>query len=214
MSSIVVDIGGYGAAIAPRIFTFVRHASTTYNGLGLLNGDPRVAVGLTAPGRLAAVALAGRLGRCPLDLALHTRFARTRETLLLLLGARAVPVGLEAGFDDVAVGDLEGQPLQVYRDWRALHGPALAVPGGESRLAALARYADACARLLARRDARHVLLVVHDVPIRFLRNALLRADPLDGPVRGVGNLETLVVDEAQLGAALAVLRRRRAGLPL
>jgi broad specificity phosphatase PhoE len=90
----------------------------------------------------------------------------------------------------VAVGDLEGRPLQVYRDWRALHGPALAVPGGESRLAALTRSADACARLLARRDARHVLLVVHDVPMRFLRNALLRADPLDGPVRGVGNLSS------------------------
>ena len=54
-------------------------------------------------------------------------------------------------------------------------------PGGESRLDALARYADGCARLLARRDARCVLLVVHDVPIRFLRNALLAADPLDGP---------------------------------
>ena len=67
--------------------------------------------------------------------------------------------------------------MQVYRDWRALHGPEQPVPGGESRLGALARYADGCARLLARRDARCVLLVVHDIPIRFLRNALLRADP-------------------------------------
>jgi hypothetical protein len=54
---------------------------------------------------------------------------------------------------------------------------------------------------------------VHDVPIRFLRNALLRADPLDGPVRTVANLERLTVSEAQLGAALAVMRRRLCGLP-
>ena len=87
------------------------------------------------------------------------------------------------------------------------------MPGGESRLGALARYADGCARLLARRDARCVLAVVHDVPIRFLRNALLRADPLDGPVRTVANLERLSVSEAQLGAALAVMRRRLCGLP-
>ena len=87
------------------------------------------------------------------------------------------------------------------------------MPGGESRLAALARYADGCARLLARRDAERVLLVVHDQPIRFLRNALLGADPLDGPVRTVANLERLTVGDAQLGAALAVMRRRLCGLP-
>jgi broad specificity phosphatase PhoE len=144
----------------------------------------------------------------------YTRFTRTRETLAILLAGRAVPTAIEAGLDDVDVGELEGQALQTYRDWRAAHGPELSVPGGESRLAALARYTAALERLRARSDARHVLLVAHDVPIRFLRNALLRADPLDGPVRTVGNLEVLVVDDAQLGAALAVLRRRRAGLPL
>ena len=103
--------------------------------------------------------------------------------------------------------------MQAYRDWRAVHGPEEAVPGGESRLGALARYADGCARLLARHDARCVLLVVHDQPIRFLRNALLHADPLGGPVRAVANLECLTVGEAQLGAALGVMRRRLCGLP-
>ena len=51
------------------------------------------------------------------------------------------------------------------------------------------------------------------MPIRFLRNALLHADPLAGPVRTVANLERLTVGEAQLGAALAVMRRRLCGLP-
>ena len=67
--------------------------------------------------------------------------------------------------------------------------------------------------MLARHDARCVLLVVHDVPIRFLHNALLVADPLDGPVRTVANLERLSVGESQLAAGLAVMRRRLAGLP-
>jgi broad specificity phosphatase PhoE len=198
----------------PRSYTFVRHASSVYNGLRLLNGDPRVTVPLDAAGRAAAAAQAPRFARCPFDLALHTRFARTRETLTILLGARHdVRVAIEAGFDDVDVGEFEGQGLQAYRDWRAVHGPAEAVRGGESRLGALTRYSDGCARLLARHDAARVLLVVHDVPIRFLHNALLRADPLDGPVRIVANLERLTVSEAQLGAALAVMRRRLCGLP-
>jgi broad specificity phosphatase PhoE len=197
-----------------RRFTFVRHASTVYNDLHLLNGDPRVPVPLDAGGRVAAAALGRRLEHCPFDLAVHTRFARTRETLMLLLGRRHdVPVAVEAAFDDIDVGMFEGHDVDAYRAWRAEHGVAEAVPGGESRLAALGRYADGCARLLARRNARCVLLVVHDQPIRFLRNALATVDPLDGPVRSVANLERLCVGEARLAAALAVMRRRLSGLP-
>jgi broad specificity phosphatase PhoE len=197
-----------------RQFTFMRHASTVYNGLHLLNGDPRVPVPLDAAGRVAAAALAPRFAHLPLDLALHTRFARTRETLTLLLGRRRdVRIATEPGFDDIDVGAFEGGDVCAYRAWRAHHGPDQAMPGGESRLAALARYAGGCARLLARRDAERVLLVVHDQPIRFLRNALMGSDPLAGPVRTVANLECVTVGDAQLGAALAVMRRRLCGLP-
>jgi broad specificity phosphatase PhoE len=219
MSSERVDIRGSAERLTSRRmrhrrFTFVRHAATVYNDRHLLNGDPRVPVPLDPNGRVAAAALGRRLEHCPFDLALHTRFARTRETLLLLLDRRpGVRVGVEAAFDDIDVGIFEGQDVQVYRDWRARHGFAEAPPGGESRLAVLARYADGCARLLARHDASRVLLVVHDIPIRFLRNALLVADPIDGPVRTVANLERLSVDEPQLAAGLAVMRRRLSGLP-
>jgi probable phosphoglycerate mutase len=133
-----------------RRYTFVRHGATDYNGRGLLNGDPRVPVGLTAKGRVAAAELAAALAPCSFDLALHTRFARTRETLnLLLAGRRDVPIGIEPGFDDIGVGEFEGRPFAEYRAWRERNGPALAVTGGESRLGALARYAGGCARLLA-----------------------------------------------------------------
>jgi alpha-ribazole phosphatase len=197
-----------------RRYTFIRHASTVYNELGLLNGDPRAPVPLDAGGTVAASALAPAFAHVPLDLALHTRFSRTRETLMLLLGRRRdVPIAVDPGFDDIDVGEFEGGGVTAYREWRALHGPAAAMPGGESRLAALARYAGGCARLLARHDAERVLLVVHDQPIRFLRNALLGEDPLDGPVRAVANLEQLHVGDEQVGAALAVMRRRLCGLP-
>lgn len=197
-----------------RSYTFVRHARTVYNDRGLLSGDPRIPVPLDVAGCVAAAALAPSFAHLRIDLALHTRFARTRETLKILLAGRPeVPVAIEATFDDVDVGEFEGAPLQAYRDWRAVHGPEEAMPQGESRLGALARYSGGCARLLARRDAERVLLVVHDVPIRFLRNALLGADPLDGPVRTVVNLERLTVSEAQLGAALGVMRRRLSSLP-
>jgi ribonuclease H / adenosylcobalamin/alpha-ribazole phosphatase len=197
-----------------RQFIFVRHATTVYNDDHRLNGDPRVPVALDAGGRVAAAALGRCLARRPFDLAVHTRFARTRETLMPLLGGRHdVRIVVERAFDDLAVGIFEGADIQAYRDWRARHGPEEAVPGGESRLSALARYADGCARLLARHDARRVLLVVHDVPIRFLHNAVLGADPLDGPVRTVANLERLCLREESLAAGLAVMRRRLAGLP-
>jgi len=203
---------GYRRTVRERRFTFIRHANTVYNRLGLLNGDPRVPVPLDAAGRVDAAALAPSLARCPFDLALHTRFARTRETLSILLAHRDdVPVGIEAAFDDIDVGRFEGRDVRVYREWRTLHGPEQPAPGGESRESALTRYATGCDHLLARHDARCVLLVAHDVPIRFLRNALLGADPLDGPVRTVANLERLTVGEAHLGAALAVMRRRLSG---
>jgi probable phosphoglycerate mutase len=197
-----------------RRFTFVRHASTLYNGLRLLNGDPRVPVPLDTRGRVAASVLAGSLASRPFDLAVHTRFARTRETLRVLLAQRrALPVAVEPCFDDIGVGEFEGHEIEAYRAWRALHGPGERVPGGESRLGALARYAAGCDHLLHRSDAREVLVVVHDLPIRFLRNALLRADPLDGPVRTVANLERVTVTQSELGAALAVMHRRGCELP-
>ena len=197
-----------------RSYTFIRHASTVYNGRHLLNGDPRVPVPLDAAGRVRAAALAPQFAGMPLDLALHTRFARTRETLSLLLGRRrGVRIAIEPGFDDIDVGEFEGGDVAAYRAWRARHGPDQAMPGGESRLAALARYSGGCARLLARNDAERVLLVVHDQPIRFLRNALLGEDPLEGPVRTVANLERVTIGDEQLGAALAVMRRRLCGLP-
>ena len=113
----------------------------------------------TRAGRVAAAALGRACSRRARSIwPLHTRFARTRETLMLLLGRRpGVPVASSRRSTTSTSGSSRAGDVQAYRDWRALHGPEQAVPGGESRLGALARYADGCARLLARRDARCVL---------------------------------------------------------
>ena len=101
---------------------------------------------------------------------------------MLLLGAGTTCASRSSRRSTTSTSAIfEGRDVSAYRAWRAEHGPAEAVPGGESRLDALARYAAGCARLLARHDARCVLLVVHDIPIRFLRNALLRGRSARGP---------------------------------
>ena len=151
---------------------------------------PRIPGALTAAGRVAAAALAAELARCPFDLAhAHGLRAHARELHLARPPTRGP--------------DCCGSGVRRHRRRRAsraspstptAHGGRSTarsrVPGGESRIDALARYADG-ERTAGRHGAHRILLVVHDVPIRFLRNALLRADPLDGPVREVANLERL-----------------------
>ena len=129
--------------------TLVRHAESTYNAARRANGDPSVPVGLSPAGREQARALARALAGVPFDLAVRTRFPRTAETLAIMLEGRSVPVDVYPELDDVDVGDFEGGPVDAYRAWRAHHGPSESPPGGESPLAALARYVAGYERLLA-----------------------------------------------------------------
>lgn len=183
----------------------VRHGRTTYNAERRLNGDPAVPVGLDAVGRRQVEALRRRIARRPVDLAVHTRFGRTVETLDLLLAGRDVPRRECALLDDIRLGRFEGAAVEEYRDWRAGRGDDARPEGGESRVDALARYAEGFARV-ARAEAREVLVVTHDIPIRFLANALAGDDPLTGRVRAVENASLLVVGRADLETALRVMR--------
>jgi broad specificity phosphatase PhoE len=56
--------------------------------------------------------------------------------------------------------------------------------------------------------ARSALVVTHDIPIRFLANALTGDDPLDGPVTAVANASLLLVAEPDLSRAIDVMRER------
>lgn len=195
--------------IAPRRFLLVRHGRSTYNVEGRLNGDPAVPVGLDAEGVRQALTLRERVAAEPLDLAGHTRLLRTRQTLDIALDGRPVPRMVFPELDDIRLGAFEGMPVEEYRAWRRRHGDDDPLPAGESRLAALARYADGYARLLGT-GARCALLVLHDIPIRFLANAARGEDPLHGPVRHVANAQLATFTDADLRRGVATMRARLA----
>jgi len=186
----------------------VRHGRTTYNDARRVNGDPTVPVELTDEGRRQCADVGARLAGRPFDLAVHTRFPRTAQSLAIILGGRAVPVAVYPEFDDVRLGELEGRSIEDYRAWRHGCGPDQPPPGeGESRLGALARYAAGYERLIDSR-ADHVLCVAHDVTLRFMANAARGHDPLDGPVVRVENAQVIEFDEEALRAGVARMRDR------
>ena len=83
--------------------------------------------------------------------------------------------------------------------------------GGESRLDALARYTRGFERLLEV-DARAPLVVTHDIPIRFLANAIAGEDPLEGSVHAVANASLMTVGEADMRRGVAAMRERLAAV--
>jgi len=192
-----------------RAFTLTRHCRSTYNADGLLNGDPSIVVLLDAVGREQCEALRERLAGVPFDLGVHTRFPRTAQSLGLILGGRDVPRMEYPEFDDIQLGLFESRDVEEYRAWRRTHGPDERPPGGaESRLDALGRYADGFERLLAE-PAREVLAVIHDVPIRFMLNAMEGLDPMEGPITAIPNAQPFRLEEADVRRGLATMRERQ-----
>jgi broad specificity phosphatase PhoE len=185
-----------------RVFVLSRHGQSTLNVAGLVNGDPDVPAPLTSAGRAAAELLGAQLASLPLDLCVHTRFQRTRETAELALGGRDVPVVTEPLLDDVRVGDLDGRSIDEYRDWKAGHARSEPFPGGESLDDAARRYARGFRTLLARPETC-VLVVCHEIPVRYAVNAAAGSVDLDGPAHLIANATPYLFDAAALGRAAA-----------
>ena len=175
----------YAGAVPDRL-VIVRHGRTNYNDRRRVNGDPSVDVRLTAAGMAQVARLRPRVAAMPIDLGVRTRFPRTAVTLDILLAGRDVPRVICPDLDDVRLGELEGADVDAYRAFRDAGGQDARPEGGESRLDVLARYVRGFRRLLAVR-ARTPLVVTHDIPIRFVLNALEGADPLEGPVTAIEN---------------------------
>jgi broad specificity phosphatase PhoE len=175
----------YAGGVPDRL-VIVRHGRTNYNERRRVNGDPSVDVRLTAAGMAQVARLRPRVAAMPIDLGVRTRFPRTLATLDILLAGRDVPRAVCPDLDDVRLGELEGADVDVYRAFRDAGGQGARPEGGESRLDVLARYVRGFRRLLAVR-ARMPLVVTHDIPIRFVLNALEDADPLEGPVTAIEN---------------------------
>ena len=183
-----------------RLFLLARHAQSTLNVEQRVNGDPAVVVDLTDLGRVEAQRLAGQLAAFPLDLCVHTRFSRTRHTAETALGERDVPLLEEPLLDDIDVGELEGGSIAEYRAWKGQHTRAERFPGGESLDEAGLRYATAYRRLLERPEQR-VLVVCHEIPVRYAVNAAAGSPDLDGPVHAIANATPYLFDEQGLARA-------------
>jgi broad specificity phosphatase PhoE len=188
-----------------RLFVLVRHGQSELNATHRVNGDPAVPVALTERGREEAAALAVQLAGIVLDLSVHTRFGRTRETAEIALAGRDVPLEVEPLLDDIDVGDLEGETIDDYRAWKRTHTRADAFPGGESLDAAALRYADAFETLLARSEQR-ILVVCHEIPVRYAVNAAACSDELDGPAHEIRNCVPHLFDEDGLAQAVNRIR--------
>jgi broad specificity phosphatase PhoE len=183
-----------------RLFVLARHAESVLNHQNRVNGDPAVPAPLTERGREEARLLGLQVRSLPLDACLHTRFGRTAETAHLAMEGRDVPVLEDDRFDDVRVGELEGWTIDAYRAWKREHVRSDRFPGGESLDEAAARYA-AAFRSLLERPFSCVLLVCHEIPIRYALNAAARSDELDGPVHDVPNARPFLFDEDALARA-------------
>ena len=183
-----------------RLFLLTRHAHSTLNVEGRVNGDPAVPVALTPEGRAEAERLGHQVSQLPLDLCVHTRFPRTRETADLALGNREVPQLEESLLDDIDLGDLEGWTIEAYRGWKRAHRRSEPFPGGESLDDAARRYARAF-RLLVERPEQSVLVVCHEIPIRYALNAAAGSDDLDAPEHSLPNATPYLFDDVALARA-------------
>jgi alpha-ribazole phosphatase len=144
-----------------------RHGESEYSAHGLLNGDARVPVGLTARGREEAARLGEVLRDEPLELVVTTEFQRVRETVAAALRGRELPQLVVPELNDPRYGAFEGRALEDYRSWAAAAPSSEAPPGGgESRRAVVRRYTVGYRRVLARPEAT-ILVVAHSLPIAY-----------------------------------------------
>jgi probable phosphoglycerate mutase len=188
-----------------RLFLVVRHGQSLFNVDKLVNGDPALDRGLSEQGIEEAQQLAGQIAALPLELVAVSPFPRALQTANIALDGRDVPHLVDPELGDVRIGELEGSTLDEYRAAPAHSNRKERFPGGESLDEAALRYAGVCERLIAREE-RTILVVCHEIPVRYLVNAAGGSDELNGPLRFVANATPYLFDEESLGRAAARIR--------
>jgi broad specificity phosphatase PhoE len=184
-----------------RLFILARHAESAVNAAGLLSSDPSRSIGLTARGREQARRLGEQLANLTIDLAVATRFLRTRETVELALQGRDIPLLVEADLDEVRAGTFDGRPISAYWAWKDQHGRDERFPHGESLDDAARRYANALRRLLRRSEAV-TLVVAHELAIRYIGEAAAGANRLGESETRIANASLYLVDETAVRNAV------------
>jgi broad specificity phosphatase PhoE len=160
----------------PRLFVIARHAESVANAAHDVSSDPTKAVPLTDRGREQAQRLGEQIGSLDVDVAVCTRFLRTRQTAEIALAGRAVPIVVDPLLDELDSGDLDGAPIEAYWAWKRSHSPAERFPGGESIAEALRRYASAL-RGLAAGVEPVTLVVAHEFALRHIIEAATGTAP-------------------------------------
>ncbi len=189
-----------------QLYVIARHGESTLNFENRVNGDPSVPVRLTDRGRDEARLLGRQLAHIPLELCLHTQFSRTRETAEIALAGRKIQFEEDVELGDIDLGELEGKTLEEYRAWKREHTRRDPFPGGESLDVAARRYATAFERLLERPESS-ILIVTHEIPLRYAINAADGSDELDGPTHQLANATPYLFDADALTRAIAQIRR-------
>ena len=189
-----------------RLFVLTRHGRSTLNAEGRINGDPSVPAPLTAEGRAEAERLGRQLAELPIDLCVHTRFPRTRET-----ADGSSPAGRADARGAAARRHRRRRPRGRHdRGVRGLEAGARRrddpFPGGESLDDAARRYARAFRTLLDRAE-RTILVVCHEIPVRYALNAAAGSDELDGPDHSIPNATPYLFDDESLARAAAGIER-------
>ncbi len=190
------------SAEVARLFVFARHAESMANTAHVFSSDPARPVALTERGREQAHVLGAQLANLHIDLAVCSRFRRTRETIDIALHGRHVPVLIEPGFDELQVGDLDGAPMEAYWAWKHQHSLDDRFPHGESPDDALFRYANALRSLLARTEPV-TLVILHEFALRHI--ALAGTDGSGLPAEAVGNAIPFLFDQHAVGRVAATL---------
>jgi broad specificity phosphatase PhoE len=189
-----------------ELYVLARHGESTLNSENRINGDPAVPVALTEKGREEARLLGQQVAHVRLDVCICTRFTRTRETAEIALEGRDVPIEIAPLLDDIDVGDLEGLSIEDYRAWKREHTRRDPFPGGESLDDAARRYAQAFRELLERPETS-VLVITHEIPVRYAINAADGSGDLDGPAHQLANATPYLFDKEALARAVEVIER-------
>ncbi len=184
-----------------RELVLARHAESELNVLERLNGDPTVEDRLTEAGRAQARALGEAAG--PVDLVVHTEFARTRETAELAWpGVSRLEV---PELNEFSFGRYEGTRwTDGFEDWVRTSTSLVGAPGGgESRVG--------CGAALrprlpgsARANEERVAVVAHGAPVRYVLLAL-DGEPPAPVLEGVERARPFVVAADLLATAVDAL---------
>jgi alpha-ribazole phosphatase len=191
-----------------RLLLLARHGQSLFNVDGIVNGDPARDRGLSPQGEEEAAALAQQLAGVRIDVCVVSRFQRAQETARIALGdgrADGTPRVVDGELDDIRLGELEGQTLQDYRDWKRGRSRDEPFPGGESLNDAARRYAGAYERILEREEET-VLCICHEIPVRYAINMAAGSEEFDAPLHDVRNATPYVFDAAGLARAVQRLR--------